>query len=645
MDEKYNDLELEKQLITTIIKKNFDIDKTINSLEQDCFFNEYTKKAFKAIKQRHQNNKPIGPASLHAELKFLDKITTKLTLTEQELKEATATLKELKSKRDEANTKAEIIEMIKNGASKEDIDKKLSSLENNEEWPDPLPFVNHEVEELPTEILPDWLDHFTTNVAESTQSPASMSVLLTLSILSLALANKGIIKIKRGYTEPLLIWSMSVLGPGNRKSPVVKKFLRPVYEYEEKLKQDKEPEIRHSLNEKKVLEDRLSEIKKVASKTNDSNKRKNKIQEMNKLSDEIEEIEIPASPTLLVSDVTNEKLAQIMENNNGRAAVLEAEGGPLKNMRGQYNNNVNLEIYKKSWTGNEPIKDDRMGRKGTFVRNPALTMGIMLQPQVLEDLKDKRTFKGEGILARFLYAIPESPVGKRLIGEDVPELEEIAENRYKKGMHILLNTMPEYKDENGWKPNTIDLSRKALELRNDFARDIENKLKDGGELENIRDWGSKLVGNVTRVAGLLHIASQIEPSMDYVSRDIWERDISAATMEKAILLGYKLIPHAKKVYDLLDNDREISLTRYVLKRIKKGIEQEQNNELMRDKEKLDKAVLMELCKGKKEIRKPADLDIPLKLLQELNYIDVINRENEGRGRNPAPLIRLNPKVK
>jgi hypothetical protein len=53
---------------------------------------------------------------------------------------------------------------------------------------------------------------------------------------------------------------------------------------------------------------------------------------------------------------------------------------------------------------------------------------------------------------------------------------------------------------------------------------------------------------------------------------------------------------------------------------------------------------MELCRGKKEIKRPDDLKDPLELLEELNYITVVERETEGRGRNPSPLIKLNPKV-
>ncbi len=520
-------------------------------------------------------------------------------------------------------------------------------IERTLQFQDPINFTNYNIEQLDPDILPEWLKDFAVNVSEFTQSPVDMSIMLIIAALGTALANKAVIQIKKGYTEPLNIWTCTVLPAANRKSPVFKRVMKPILQYEELKREEKEPEKRHALKEKSILENRLKKKEKEASNIDDPQKRKYKIQEVTKLDDEIEDLQVPALPRLVASDVTAERLAQLMEENSGRIAVLSPEGDIFKLMAGRYSKSgsTNFENYKKGWTGGEPIRDDRMGRKGTHVRNPALTQGLTVQPVVLEDLTDKKAFRGEGILGRFLYTIPESPVGKRKTGPEVPELSEVATMRYKKGLQVLLHLKPAAEDETGeYKPHIINLSPEALKIRDEFEAEVEEMLGEGGDLQNIPDWGGKLVGNITRVAGLLHIAGQVDAQKGCMAQRFGESTVSSEAMKNAVKLGRQLIQHALKVFDLLDTDPELELAKYVLKRIKKGKDLETEGELPKDKSKLDKSVLMELCRGKKEIKTPEDLEEPLHFLERLNFIKILEIKSTGRGRNPSPLIKINPKV-
>lgn len=117
-------------------------------------------------------------------------------------------------------------------------------------WPDPLPFNNFDVKPIPVNILPNWLSDFAINLAEFTQTPIDMSIMLIISALGTALANKGVVQIRKGYTEPLNIWTCTVLPAGNRKSPVFKKIMKPILDYEERKREEIEPERRHALKEK-----------------------------------------------------------------------------------------------------------------------------------------------------------------------------------------------------------------------------------------------------------------------------------------------------------------------------------------------------------------------------------------------------------
>jgi hypothetical protein len=53
------------------------------------------------------------------------------------------------------------------------------------------------------------------------------------------------------------------------------------------------------------------------------------------------------------------------------------------------------------------------------MNHPTLTIGATVQPRVLTKLSSRPEFKDLGLLSRFLYAVPNSPLGYRT-GEEAP---------------------------------------------------------------------------------------------------------------------------------------------------------------------------------------------------------------------------------
>jgi len=312
-----------------------------------------------------------------------------------------------------------------------------------------------------------------------------------------------------------------------------------------------------------------------------------------------------------------------------------------------------LNVYKKAWTGNESVRDNRVTREGSDVSNPALSVGICIQPQVLEDLAQKRTFRGEGIIARFLYAVPEPKAGYRKTGRDVPPLDTTAQARYDKEVKKLLELDPKSEEDGEYIPYTLRLEEEARPVLWDFEEEIERALRPEGPLDGLKDWGNKLVGQTLRIAGLLHVAE---------TGDLNTR-ISADTMRRAIRIGKALIPHARVAYGLLNANEKVRLSRYVLRRICENLDVTPVPDIPRitsidelpsnldgsgitgdsdDPGPISKRDLWQFTKGKSEINEVSDLDEPLSQLEEHNLIRVDDRESPGPGRNPSPNIYLNP---
>ena len=96
---------------------------------------------------------------------------------------------------------------------------------------------------------------------------------------------------------------------------------------------------------------------------------------------------IPPVPRWLVDDATPEALAGLLAT-YGRIALLSPEGDVFDQMAGRYNQTAgpNLGVYLKGHAG-DLLKVDRRGRPPEYVERPCLTIGLTVQPEVLQGLE------------------------------------------------------------------------------------------------------------------------------------------------------------------------------------------------------------------------------------------------------------------
>ena len=518
-------------------------------------------------------------------------------------------------------------------------------------WRRPVPLDNLDApESLPLDAFPDWMRAHIESVADFVQVPPDLSALLALSVASGALQKKAVVQVRPGWTEPLSLWGAGVLESGARKSPTFKHMAGPVEAYEADLREAIREEHIRARDRRDVLEKRLQRAKKDAVKA-PPDERDAAERAVQAAREELEHHHVPLLPQLWIDDVTSEALLQVLSANNGRMLAMSPEGDLFKYMAGRYGADAGvLNVYKKAWTGDEAARDNRVTRDGADVPNPALAIGICVQPQVLEDLAHKRTFRGEGLLARFLYVAPSSLVGRRKTGSDVPPLDRAAQTRYEQRLKSLLQLEPKTQSGGTWTPHTLRLTTEAREALAGFEAEVEAMLQSGGRLDGIQDWGGKLVGQAIRVAGVLHVAQRMA----------FEEALPACRMHEGIDLARAFISHAKTAYDCLGTNEKTRLARYLWRRIGdvlglSGGSHYSHNEQYRSKShhsansannakgmSLTKRDVFEAVKGKSEIASVADLDAPLRQLEAHHYIQVVKPTSSGPGRPPSPQIYVNP---
>jgi len=493
-------------------------------------------------------------------------------------------------------------------------------------WADPIPIGSTaNVPTFPVETLPDWLRDWVTALADALQCPVDLPAMLALAVLSLCTAKKYFVSVRSDWPEPLNLYVAVALKSGESKSPAFTVATRPVARFVTEERRRREPEIRIATARADIGEKRIEQLKARAAKAADPAEHAKLLNLVDEAVFEQSGRQIPAPLRLILDDVTAESLEVVLRQQGGRIAIMSDEGGPFELMGGRYSDNVpNLDIYLKGHSGS-PISTDRIGREGGSVQNPAITIGLAVQPEVISALKDKKGFRGRGLLARFLWAIPKSMVGSR--EADSPPLPEDIRAAYEEGVTSLLE-VPAEKDELGEvSPRTIPLSKRAYSLLVDFKRRIEPSLGPSGELESVADWGNKLAGTVIRLAGLLHLADRPRDALDGHLQPIGEDE-----MRRAMRIADFLIAHARIAFDMMESDPVAKGARHILAWIERtGAE----SFSARNAYRASRAVF----------RSPREMEPALELLADHEIIQERPAPSRsGPGRPPSPTFDVNPGI-
>lgn len=404
-------------------------------------------------------------------------------------------------------------------------------------WPEPILPGTLRTPAIPCDVLPTWMGAMAQAVSESTQTPPALAVMSCLAVLATVLHRRfEVAPFGDDYTEPLALWTLSATPSGTRKSAVLNAMLGPLVHWEEQLRDRMRSTIVRIAATRAVAKKRIERLLQDAAKAKDESEREGIRNEIAR-----EETDMPdeaRAPRLFTGDTTAERLQALLVEHGERMAVHSDESGIFLIMAGIYNGGAaNIDVFLQGHAGT-PMRVDRAGRTA-HVDKPALSFGLLLQPDVLADVASSRRFRASGLLARFLYAMPASNVGKRDVRKHTPIPADVRDD-YKRHLFGLLEGVPGALAA----PKVLPLSDAARGVWLDLAEEIERQQGDGGRYESISDWTGKLPGAVARIAALLELAEM----------GLASQEVSQVAMERALRLGRLLIPHAQAAFGLLGTD-------------------------------------------------------------------------------------------
>lgn len=415
-------------------------------------------------------------------------------------------------------------------------------------WDEPLPCDwPTELPAWPDKVFPAAVEKWIDATAEETQTPKDLAGAAALGATSGAIG--GRVKVQcPTWQEPTNTWVVPVLAPGSRKSAVIERAREPLAEAEAKLIEAKRDEILNAQTEREIREKAAEQAKTVASK----DPTPASIKAAQDAVREAADVEVPGWPRLVTSDATPEKLGTILARHGGRISAISAEAGVFSSLTGRYTKMPNLDPMLQAHAG-DTIIVDRQSRDPEHVKDPALTVLVSIQPFAMREMVARPDFAGRGLLARVLWCLPADIVGKRKVRGVTPMPSEVA-RAYNDLIVTLATKLAEQEVV------TLSLSEDASEALLDFAERVERLLLPEEELGSARltrEWGSKLVGAVARIAGCLHAAQGMEALT---------QEISGSTMRAAIRLGNYFKAHAVAAMAPVDAGKA-STTRYVLDKL------------------------------------------------------------------------------
>jgi hypothetical protein len=220
--------------------------------------------------------------------------------------------------------------------------------------------------------------------------------------------------------------------------------------------------------------------------------------------------EPPLVPTILISDVTIEGLHRRLEAGTPSVAVMSDEGGQFFGGHSMKKENAlkTAAGFSKLWDG-ASFSKSRASSEPCVLYGKRVSLHLMIQPGVAQDVVGDPMMKDQGLLSRILIAWPDSKTGSRKIRKDPASIAAVREAKevlvtYNERITELLNCeLPIHPDTRAdLAPRQLDLSDKALAKLEVFYNRVEDASNKGEAFEYMTGFAAKATEMAARIAGV-----------------------------------------------------------------------------------------------------------------------------------------------
>ena len=460
---------------------------------------------------------------------------------------------------------------------------------------------------FPVDVLPEPIRGFVTQAAKAIGCDASYIALPLLSGLASAIGNTHRIELKRGWTEPAIVWTAIVGESGTMKTPAFKLAMKAI----RKAQADafKEYEVARADWEAQHLryEAELAGWKRQAARVHAD------------ASDPPEKPAPPIARRFIVSDTTTEALAPILLGNSRGVLLARDELAGWLGSFDRYAKAGKAGADSAHWLSmhnGEAMTIDRKTGIPPTIHVPSASVSITggIQPGILSRALGQEHHES-GMAARVLYAMPPRKSKRWTEAEVNVDTESAVALVFDR----LFGLTPEADDDGDERPRLVTLAddgkRAWVTFYDEHANEQVNLSGDEAAA-----W-SKLEGYAARLALVVHLTrwAADDATLDDPAR------VDEASIAAGVMLVRWFGDEARRVYAILDESDEGREARELVA----YIERQGGTTTVRD-----------LARGPRQYR---DTDKAAKALGELVAAGVgrweVDDHGGGRGR-PVDRFRL-----
>ncbi len=381
---------------------------------------------------------------------------------------------------------------------------------------------------FPVEVLPDPLRRYVRESAAALGCDPSYVALPVLAVAASAIGNARSIRLKASWFEPCVVWAGIVGESGTLKSPAYHRAVSPLFRRQKQLLQQWKDE------HLKYLEDLADYKAKKKSGEED-------------LGDPPEE---PLQRRVVVSDVTIEKLAEVLEDNPRGILVARDELAGWLMSFSRYkgkSGGSDLPNWLEMHRAGTVVVDRKTGERRTlFVQRAAASVTGGIQPGVLARVMTA-DFLDAGLAARLVMSYP--PRQPKRWTED--DIDQATEDEYDNLLDKLLALEP---DVDG--PHILRLTPQARTLWVRFYEEwAREQVGTDGELAAAL---SKLEGYAARLALIHHVVTHVALDTDDL------RAVGTKRIAVGVTLCRWFANEARRIYLTFGETREERETRRLI---------------------------------------------------------------------------------
>ncbi len=491
------------------------------------------------------------------------------------------------------------------------------------EWEPLVPLGSvRDLPQWPRGCLPSVAEEYVLALSEQNRTDPRLAATIALGVL--AGASAGLAKVapdSRHWREPLNLWVLPVAVTGSQKGAIYSEVVRPLERAEADLVNGSEHERLTALAQERAAQSRQAKAEKDLGNAKTEQARQEATAELDAAIADVRRERDTSKPQLLSADLTVQTLPDLLARNRGRLIVASSESGLFETLAGRYaKGREDISVILSGHSGDR-LKVDRLGREGSEVGDPALTMILSVQPARLQHLGQIAGSYELGLMGRFLFSLTESQRGRRSF-RNAPIVAERLRGRW----HELVRTIAETPV-----PEQTPIVRLSDQAADRFwhwlDHELEPRLGPSGDLgsEQFAGWSAKYAGAVLRIAGVLHVADQVAAGVSPSQLG----QIPLATLERALRLGSYFEVHALAAHELAGIGHAQGLALRIVAHAERN-----------DWQPISTRDLHQGLKGGDSDLRAEDVAEALAELAERGYVHKVARK--GKTRRPSPLCLWNP---